>query len=256
MFTFGRNWQDYSKSITRETLDTAALSIMSLLNGEIEKIAGKTVLDIGCGSGLFSNAAYKLGAIKVVGIDVDELCVETSREVAEKFGYADKISFSRNSILDSDWVKKTGRFDFVYAWGSLHHTGNMWKAIENACALTDLNGVLVLAIYNRHWSSGCWKWIKKIYNLLPSLFKPVMTAFYVLVLALFRFPYILRLKKGDNRGMTLLTDAKDWLGGWPYEFADAEEILQFVGGRGFRNRQVIACSGWTGCNQFVFERIS
>ena len=49
--------------------------------GDIEN---KTVLDLGCGTGIFSVGAALTGAKKVVGVDIDKNCIENAREYAEK----------------------------------------------------------------------------------------------------------------------------------------------------------------------------
>jgi putative methylase len=49
--------------------------------GDIEN---KTVLDLGCGTGIFSVGAALTGAKKVVGIDVDKSCIKIAREYAKK----------------------------------------------------------------------------------------------------------------------------------------------------------------------------
>ena len=38
-------------------------------------------------------------------------------------------------------------FDVVYSWGVLHHTGNMWKAIDNASELVSEDGLFYISIY-------------------------------------------------------------------------------------------------------------
>ncbi len=49
--------------------------------GDVEN---KTVLDLGCGTGIFSVGAALTGAEKVVGIDVDKSCIEIARNYAKK----------------------------------------------------------------------------------------------------------------------------------------------------------------------------
>ncbi len=68
------------------------------------------------------------------------------------------------SILDVDYVRSLGQFDIVYAWGSLHHTGEMWRAIENATLPVAQKGVLWIAIYNDQGRiSRYWKRMKQLY---------------------------------------------------------------------------------------------
>ncbi|WP_186176570.1 50S ribosomal protein L11 methyltransferase [Vibrio jasicida] len=54
-------------------------------------LSGKTVIDFGCGSGILAIAAIKLGAGKVIGIDIDPQALQASRDNAERNGVADQL---------------------------------------------------------------------------------------------------------------------------------------------------------------------
>lgn len=54
-------------------------------------LIGKTVVDFGCGSGILGIAALKLGAKRVIGIDIDPQALEASRDNAERNGVADQL---------------------------------------------------------------------------------------------------------------------------------------------------------------------
>jgi ribosomal protein L11 methyltransferase len=54
-------------------------------------LSGKTVVDFGCGSGILSLAALKLGAEKVIGIDIDPQALQASRENAKRNGCEDRL---------------------------------------------------------------------------------------------------------------------------------------------------------------------
>ncbi|MBA6354150.1 MULTISPECIES: 50S ribosomal protein L11 methyltransferase [unclassified Colwellia] len=54
-------------------------------------LVGKTVVDFGCGSGILSLAALKLGAKKVIGIDIDPQALQASKANAERNGIADRL---------------------------------------------------------------------------------------------------------------------------------------------------------------------
>ncbi|NVK56003.1 MAG: 50S ribosomal protein L11 methyltransferase [Alteromonadaceae bacterium] len=55
-------------------------------------LAGKTVVDFGCGSGILAIAALKLGAEKVIGIDIDPQALQASMDNAGRNGVADRLS--------------------------------------------------------------------------------------------------------------------------------------------------------------------
>ncbi|MBL0589376.1 50S ribosomal protein L11 methyltransferase [Aeromonas veronii] len=54
-------------------------------------LAGKTVVDFGCGSGILGIAALKLGAARVIGVDIDPQAIQASRDNAARNGVADQI---------------------------------------------------------------------------------------------------------------------------------------------------------------------
>jgi ribosomal protein L11 methyltransferase len=54
-------------------------------------LVGKTVVDFGCGSGILSLAALKLGAKKVIGIDIDPQALQASKANAERNGVDDRL---------------------------------------------------------------------------------------------------------------------------------------------------------------------
>ncbi len=58
------------------------------------------VIDVGCGSGILSIAALKLGAIKVLGVDIDEESVKNSRENADTNGVGDELIFAVGSVAE------------------------------------------------------------------------------------------------------------------------------------------------------------
>ncbi len=73
-------------------------------------LASRTVLDVGCGSGVLSIAAALLGAQRAVGIDIDTESPAITRENAERNGVADRVEVSTTALTDV-----AGRFDLVMA---------------------------------------------------------------------------------------------------------------------------------------------
>lgn len=70
------------------THPTTALCLQWL---DAQDLTGKTVVDFGCGSGILAIAALKLGAKRVVGIDIDPQAILASKENAKRNGVEDQI---------------------------------------------------------------------------------------------------------------------------------------------------------------------
>jgi 2-polyprenyl-6-hydroxyphenyl methylase/3-demethylubiquinone-9 3-methyltransferase len=154
-FSFGKNWENFIKNyLNNERIDEAKKALTNFLG--INSFNGKTFLDIGCGSGLHSFAAYKLKAKKIVSFDIDPFSVECTKYFFKIAGEPKNWKIYQGSILDKKFIQKLGKFDIVYSWGVLHHTGDMWNAIKNAASLVKKNGLFYIAIYNKVDAWGIW----------------------------------------------------------------------------------------------------
>ena len=252
-FDFGKNWREFSdKALDDCRFASAFASLEELMPAG--RLKGATFLDIGCGSGIFAIAASIAGARKVIGIDVSKTSIETSISNMQKFAPQSDITFYHKSIFDAD-VAQMGRFDIVYSWGALHHTGDMRRAIDIACDLAGPGSLLVLAIYNKHWSCGMWKRIKWFYNHVPGFIQQVMVWGFYFVIATAKLVVTRRNPfRRKRRGMSFYYDVVDWLGGYPYEYATKEEVTNYVKNKGFECIKFVAPAVPTGCNEFVFEK--
>ena len=263
-FEFGKNWNRFLSNINETTIETAENSLKQMV--EVQSFAGKSFLDIGSGSGLFSLAARRLGA-RVHSIDYDPQSVACTAELKRRY-FADDEAWiiEEESALNRAHLQSLGIFDVVYSWGVLHHTGEMWQALENAWLPVAPDGKLFIAIYNNTGSQTArWKWIKRTYNRLPG---PLKAPYTFIVSVPNEAKSLLRslvaLKPGeylrtwtrysDSRGMSHWRDLVDWVGGYPYEVAHPEEIFDFFKARGFRLTK-LKCGGvGLGCNEFVFVK--
>lgn len=260
-FSFGRNWALFVQNkFDRNRVEAAKISLKSFLG--LETLTGKSFLDIGCGSGLFSLAAHELGADRVVSFDFDPesvMCCQTLRQLA---GEPETWNIFRGSVLNDAFLCTLGKFDIVYSWGVLHHTGAMWKAIENAACCATPHGIFFFAIYNRYRASilrrsETWWQIKRLYNRLPSLGKKTMewafiTVWFLLELIKGRKPWHeIRNYESDMRGMDWRRDVTDWVGGWPYEYASPREIEECMVLLGWDLQHIKPTTGW-GCNEYVY----
>jgi len=254
-FDFGSNWKSFSqKKLDADRIKAAMESLQFLFKKE--SFEGLSFLDIGCGSGLFSIAAHRLGAKKVLGLDINPLCISVSKSNADFFKcLPDSVFFQQMSILDSTSLEKLGGFDIVYAWGSLHHTGKMWQAITNSIKNVNENGLFCLAIYKKHWTSPAWNLVKWIYNHVPCFFQKILLIVFSGLMYAAKFIITRRNPLRKDRGMDFWHDMIDWMGGYPYEYASAKEIEDFIVPKGFELRNTTLCETPTGCNEFVFLKV-
>jgi 2-polyprenyl-6-hydroxyphenyl methylase/3-demethylubiquinone-9 3-methyltransferase len=263
-FEFGQNWSEFLSAIDDERIQQAEKSLKEML--EVDSLTGKTFLDIGSGSGLFSLAARRLGA-RVHSFDFDPKSVACTNQLKKTyFREDDSWKIEEASVLDKEFMKSLGQFDIVYSWGVLHHTGQLWSAVENAQERVAAGGKFFIALYNDTGSqSARWHWIKKTYNGLPAILR---TPFAVLV----TIPGELKLMTASvltlnprrytdswtnyrqNRGMTKWRDIVDWVGGYPYEVSTADEVFDFCRARGFVLTKLKCGYVGLGCNEFVFEK--
>lgn len=252
-FAFGRNWKSFLTTLDDAKILAAQESVRTLLGRD--RLDGMTFLDIGSGSGLFSLAARQLGAV-VRSIDYDADSVECARILKERFLAGDaNWRIERRSILDPDFGAEAEHYDIVYSWGVLHHTGDMWTAIDNALVKVSDTGQVAISIYNdQGWLSRYWGRVKRLYHAnFVSRWLVILAHAPYLVAA----RYVIRLSSGRrrlDRGMNYWHDMIDWLGGLPFEVAKPEQVILYVQSRGFRLTGLKTCGGRSGCNEFVFIR--
>lgn len=263
-FAFGKNWARFLEHLNEERILEAEKSLQEKLG--ITSLNGKTFLDIGSGSGLFSLAAYRLGAT-VRSFDYDQDSVNCTKYLKAQYAKDDsRWTVEQGSVLNKEFLSKFGKVDIVYSWGVLHHTGNMYLAFENVAELVNNNGTLFISIYNdQGGASRRWTWIKQRYNKSGVIGKQFLALY-----TLFRQWTITMIKDfiktgnplktwfaygKNNRGMSAYHDIVDWVGGYPFEVAKPEEVFDFFKcGRGFELQRMKTCAGGLGCNEFVFYK--
>lgn len=252
-FAFGENWSRFLTELDDDRIHQAEQSLCDML--KVKTLQGKRFLDIGSGSGLFSLAARRLGAT-VHSFDFDPQSVACTNELKIRYFPSDpQWNVEQGSALDEKYISGLGRFDVVYSWGVLHHTGQMYKAFLSVIPTVATNGQLFIAIYNdQGLTSRYWALVKSVYN------KNKIARYFLVVVHtpyLFGIRWLVRALTGRlslERGMSLWHDMIDWLGGYPFEVAKPEAVFRFFQDEGFTLEELKTCGGRMGCNEFVFRR--
>lgn len=257
-FSFGENWKVYLADLSESTVGHATRSFTDFTR--LKGLQEHTFLDLGCGSGLNSLVAFRLGAKQIVSVDIDPNSIDCVTQLRERYAQrANRWSIVSGSALDKAFVESLGSFSYVYSYGVLHHTGAMWRAFDNVYPRVQAGGFLHLGIYNRHRNSARWLKVKQLCNRYPKTALPAFKASYILLaylqsIAQFRSPAAFDREYRSHRGMSIWRDIDDWFGGLPYEYAAPGEIVNFFADRGFCLLRLRDAS--TGCNEFLFRSAS
>ena len=257
-FEFGENWQSFIRALSDEQIKIATESLCDML--KITSLEGKKFIDVGCGSGLFSLCARRLGA-KVTSFDYDTQSVAATTDLkARYFPDDDGWQIHQGDVLDPDWLFSLGQHDIVYSWGVLHHTGAMWRALANVGQLVADGGTLFISIYNdQGYQSMKWRKLKRKYNQGNRVTKwQILTAYKIreicrLILTGQNPATIVRGYK-RHRGMSWTHDIVDWVGGYPFQTAKPEQVFEFFYDKGYTLTKLLTWGAGLGCNQFVFKK--
>jgi 2-polyprenyl-6-hydroxyphenyl methylase/3-demethylubiquinone-9 3-methyltransferase len=258
-YDFGRNWSDFYNSMDPDARLWARAELARLAGD----ISGLRVLDIGCGSGLHALAALDLGASFVTAFDYDPLSVATAKQLLETYARGAKWTVDQGDILNVKLAQKE-KSDIVYSWGVLHHTGDLWAALQKASELVDDEGRFIVALYKKTPLCSFWRMEKRIYarhrSARPIVYWLYCTLFTGGLVSSGRNPlaYIRDYKR--SRGMSFWQNVDDWLGGYPYESVVPAELENFMEQRGFvkersyNTRGTLGVAG-TGCAEWVFRSV-
>ncbi len=257
-FGFGRNWQNFARKLTETQVEAATRSLQQMLG--VDNLEGMTFLDAGCGSGLFSLAACRLGARRVVSFDYDRQSVACAKSLQNRFGFFGNWSIMPGDALDPVFLSGLGQFDIVYSWGVLHHTGDMWRALDCIVTTVRPGGRLFISLYNDQGTiSRAWRMVKHFYVESPAIVQTIMAACWYSVTVLYRVYVGIRHGKspsawlqGSERGMSLWHDVVDWIGGYPFETADPESVIEHLEKLDFTSEKTHLKHG-SGCNEYIFK---
>ena len=259
-FEFGENWTKFIKNnFTQERLDNAQKHILHFLKRD--DLKGLDFLDIGCGSGLHSLAAFNAGAKKIYSIDYDQNSVNATNISRSHAGNPENWQTDQGDVLDDVFIDNLGKWNFVYSWGVLHHTGEVWRAIDNAQRTVADDGLFYIALYAADVQTDMDFWLetKQKYCNSGSFKRWLMVWWYIWKFAMgkniFKFPLVIKsvFEHRFKRGMNCFADIRDWLGGWPMEFTYDNDVINFLKKKNF---ELVNIATGEACSEFLFHKNS
>lgn len=259
-FEFGKNWRQFvERHYSQEVVDVSKARILEFMKRD--SLAGLRVIDIGCGSGIHSMAMHQAGAASIFSFDYDPSSVAATELVHAKAGAPPSWTIRQGSVLDAAFMRSLPTFDLVYSWGVLHHTGEVWKAIDLATERVKPGGFFYIALYaadvQKDPTPEFWLEVKQRYVKSGWLRRRAMDYWYVwrfmMQRDVKRLPEVLKRMRDyrKDRGMNLMTDIRDWLGGWPMEFVWDADAIKFCEARGLTLKEIATGKANT---EFLFQR--
>ena len=116
-FEFGANWAEFvNKNLSQERVEISRRHMLDFLGRD--SLSGMSFLDIGCGSGLHSLAAFQAGARHIHSFDYDPNSVETTQRL-HKIAHAPTTwEVMQGSVLDEAFMTSLPQTNVVSLMGS------------------------------------------------------------------------------------------------------------------------------------------
>jgi ubiquinone/menaquinone biosynthesis C-methylase UbiE len=143
--------REYFEEIDRRIFDPRHIRLTTRPGGkpfslfvDFDDLAGKDVLEVGCGSGIAVQIFAEAGA-RVTAVDLTPWAVETTRARLDAFDLDGNVIEADAEALPFDIAS----FDLVFSWGVIHHTPDMQRALRELVRVCRPGGTLVLMLYHR-----------------------------------------------------------------------------------------------------------
>jgi len=214
-----------------------------------DEIRGKEVLDSGCGTGIFSTIFAMKGAKNVIGIDISEGSLSTARALKAKH-QLENLQFQKQNMLELPFHDDL--FDIVWAWGTVHHTTDPLRAVDELTRVLKTNGTILLAVYRKTAITPIHEFIRKTCIRLPrSAWIPVSK---IMALVLTPFVHIFKRREKLRKGEKLDELILDWYFVPIRYHYTPDEIRDYLGKKGFEIEKFVPASGrFDSTSNFIFK---
>ncbi len=122
----------------------------------VDSLAGRKVLEIGCGLGAHSEMLCRAGA-ELTSIDLSPTSIETTRRRLALKGLSARVQESDAEKLPFE----DESFDYVWSWGVIHHSPRTLTCAQEITRVLKPGGRLGVMIYNRN---SMYNWINVVFR--------------------------------------------------------------------------------------------
>lgn len=121
----------------------------------------KMILEVGCGTGQFSNY-FAIGTNNsIFALDPTFESLKIAKNFSDRNNIKN-ITYINGSIFEEIFENET--FDFVFCSGVLHHTKDTYLGFKNCVKLLKKNGFILIGLYNSYAKFSLKKFIFKIFG--------------------------------------------------------------------------------------------
>ena len=249
--SFGFQWLKHDKTqLDNESSRKSEKDFILRTRFRPEELAGKLVLDVGCGMGRYAEVATKWGAT-VVGVDLSRAVEAARRNLADR----DAV------ILQADAFRlpfAAESFDYIYSLGVLHHTPDCEAAVKALGKYLKPGGILAVWLYSGYnkWYRFSDFWRRYTHKMKPetlhSVLKVAVPVVYHLERGLQRVPLVGRPAAGAihhvfpvNRQKdpeARMLDTFDWYSPKYQSKHTYEQVTRWYEAMGMEDMRVGECS--------------
>ena len=160
--SFGFQWKLYARTQLDDANSQRSESAFRRRTGfRPEDLAGKLVLDVGCGMGRFAEVATRWGA-HVVGIDLSLAADVAAQNLRNR-----SASILQADVFDLPFAPDS--FDYIYSIGVLHHTPNCEEAFKTLPGLLKPDGRIAIWLYSAY---NPWYRMSDVYRKITRRMRP------------------------------------------------------------------------------------
>ncbi len=142
---------------------------------QFPSVAGKKVLEIGCGLGTTTINFARAGAQKVTAVDLSDKSLELAQKRAQIYGFSDKIELFNANAEELSRHLPVEQYDLIFSFGVIHHTPHPEKVLQELHKFLTPSGQLKIMVYYRYSWKVFWILMKygkfqfwKLYPLVAS----------------------------------------------------------------------------------------